>query len=317
MYGAIRTGDGSLLYGWIVSAHRHAGDSVVRHLESAGAPAISEQNGPAEIITLWPDKVVRAPGDTLADRPFMLLYLPPKNLSTGAAALVFAGGAYNHIAIVKEGLPAARWLNSIGVAAFVVRYRLGPVYHHPAMLQDAARAMRVARTRANEWGIDPARIGVVGFSAGGHLASTLATRSDRGNSTSADFVERAGSRPAFVLLVYPVITMKEPFVNRGSRRDLLGVAPDSAEIEQLSNELHVASDLAPTFLVAATDDPGVPVENSLLFYNSARSAAVPVELHLFQAGGHGFGLAPDNPALSAWPALAAAWLRRNGWLGAR
>ncbi len=229
--------------------------------------------------------------------------------------MIFSGGAYNHIAVVKEGLPAARWLNSIGVAAFVVRYRLGPRYHHPAMLEDATRAIRTVRARAAEWGLDAGRVGAVGFSAGGHLASTLATHFAAGNASSADSVDRVSSRPDFLILVYPVITMEEPFAHRGSRKELLGEHPDSALVRSLSNEKRVTRETPPTFIVAATDDRGVAIENSLLFYNAERAAGIPVELHLFQAGGHGFGLAPSDPALSLWPSLCTAWLRKNGWLG--
>lgn len=316
MYGAVRTGKNNLIHGWIVSAHRRGSEPVVKHLEEAPTPGLESPGPDPAIIALRDDSIPLTARDTSGNRPFMLVYAPPANLRSGTAALIFAGGAYNHIAIEKEGLPAARWLNSLGITAFIVRYRLGPRYHHPAMLEDASRAMRLVRLRAKEWELDTARIGVVGFSAGGHLASTLATNFDSGSRSSNDPAERVSTRPSFVLLVYPVITMKDPFANKGSRRDLLGPNPASDVLDLLSNEAHVTGSLAPTFIVAATDDPGVPVDNALLFYNAARGAGVPVELHLFQAGGHGFGLAPNNPVLSQWPSLAESWLRNNGWLAA-
>lgn len=315
-YGAVLTGRKELIHGWIVSAHRRGSEPVVKHLDEARAPGPESRGLDSIIIALRDDSIPLTARDTSGNRPFMLLYTPPANLRSATAALVFAGGAYNHIAIEKEGLPAARWLNSLGITAFIVRYRLGPQYHHPAMLEDAARAIRIVRSRAKEWELDTARIGVVGFSAGGHLASTLATHFDSGSLSSTDPVERASSKPSFVLLVYPVITMKDPFANKGSRRDLLGPNPRSDVLDSLSSDTRVTSGLSPTFIVAATDDKGVPVDNALLFYNAARGAGVPVELHLFQSGGHGFGLAPNNPVLSQWPGLAESWLRHNGWLAA-
>lgn len=266
-------------------------------------------------LPLWEGRAPGAVGDGPDDRPSITPYLPPEGHRTGAAALIFAGGGYGHIAVEKEGLPAARWLNSIGVAAFVVRYRLGPRYHHPAMMHDAQRAVRLVRARAATWGIDPHRIGVVGFSAGGHLASTVATHFDRGDSTNADPVERESSRPDFVVLVYPVITMDERWTHRGSRTRLLGPHPTSELVRLLSNETQVSGATPPSFIVATTDDAGVPVENSLLFYTALHAARVPVELHLFQSGRHGFGLAPGDSVLSRWVELCTAWMRRNGWLG--
>lgn len=263
-------------------------------------------------IPLWANGAPGAVGDTPEDRPTLTAYLPPADRATGGAALVFAGGGYGHIAVDKEGIPAARWLNSLGIAAFVVRYRLGPRYHHPAMLQDAQRAVRTVRARAAEWGVDPGRIGVVGFSAGGHLASTVGTHFDAGAAKSRDPVERASSRPDFMVLVYPVITMDERLTHRGSRVRLLGAQPAAELVRLLSNETQVSRDTPPTFIVATTDDRAVPVDNSLLFYRALATAAVPVELHLFETGRHGFGLAPDDPVLSSWTTQCAAWLRRHG-----
>lgn len=265
-------------------------------------------------ILLWPAGAPGALGNGAADEPAITPYLPSPVTATGTAAMVFPGGGYEHLATDKEGTQIAHWLNALGIAAFVVRYRLGPRYHAPIMQEDALRAVRMVRARASLWKLDPNRIGVVGFSAGGHMAATAGTHFDAGNPTSADPVERVSSRPSFMVLAYPVITMERPYAHRGSRTELLGDAPTPAMMDSTSNELHVTQDTPPTFLVATTDDASVPVENSLLFYRALHAAGVPAELHLFQHGRHGFGLAASDPALAQWPALAAGWLRANGWL---
>jgi acetyl esterase/lipase len=215
----------------------------------------------------------------------------------------------------KEGSDVANWLAGAGVTTFVVRYRLGPAYHHPTMLGDAQRAIRIARAHAAEWSIDPRRLGVIGFSAGGHLASTTGTHFDAGNPASTDPIERASSRPDFMLLLYPVITMRADSVTHaGSRLNLLGPAP-TPELERLlSNETQVTRETPPTILIASTDDRTVPVENSLLFYEALKRSGVPSELHVFEHGNHGFGLAASDPVLSVWTTLCESWLRRHGWL---
>jgi acetyl esterase/lipase len=230
--------------------------------------------------------------------------------------VIFPGGGYQHLATDHEGMQVARWLNAAGVTAFVVQYRLGPRYHHPAMLHDAQRAVRLVRARADEWGIDSRRIGVVGFSAGGHMASTAGTHFDAGDPAAPDLVERASSRPDFMVLLYPVITMAEPFAHRGSRRNLLGERPTADLVRSMSNETRVSRATPPTFIVTSTDDRTVPVENSLRFYEALKADSVPVELHVFETGRHGFGLAAVDPVLSVWPRLCEAWMRRRGLLDA-
>jgi acetyl esterase/lipase len=252
-----------------------------------------------------------------ADQPEVTPYLPPEGRANGTAVVIFPGGGYQHLAMEKEGSSIANWLAGNGVTTFVVRYRLGPNYHHPVMLGDAQRAIRLVRSRSAEWGIDPRRLGVIGFSAGGHLASTAGTHYDAGVPSSGDPIERVSSRPDFLMLIYPVITMRDSIGHRGSRVNLLGERADPALVRLLSNETQVTRDTPPTFLVHSTDDRTVPVENSLLFYQALRAAAVPVEMHIFEYGGHGFGLAPTDPVLSAWTTASESWMRRHGWLTAR
>jgi acetyl esterase/lipase len=226
--------------------------------------------------------------------------------------IVFPGGGYVNLAIDHEGSQIAAWLNSYGIPAFVLRYRLGPKYHHPIELGDAQRAIRYVRAHASEYGIDPHRIGVWGFSAGGHLASSTGTHFDNGKPDSGDPIERESSRPDFMILAYPVITFKEPFLHRGSRDALLGHNPDPALIDLLSNETQVTKETPPAFLFHTSDDAVVPVQNSIEFYLAMRAAGVPAEMHIFQHGHHGVGLARDNPDLSIWPDLLAKWLKERG-----
>jgi acetyl esterase/lipase len=264
---------------------------------------------------LWATGAPGALGSSQKDQPEITPYLPSEGRANGTAVVIFPGGGYRNLSMDKEGSEVANWLAGTGVTAFVVRYRLGPNYHHPVMLGDAQRAIRTVRSRAAEWGIDPRRIGIIGFSAGGHLASTAGTHFDGGASSSTDVIERVSSRPDFMLLIYPVITMRESVTHRGSRQNLIGEPPDTALVRLLSNETQVTRDTPPTFLVHSTDDKTVPVENSLLFYQALRSASVPVEMHIFERGGHGYGLAPADPVLSAWSRACESWMRRHGWLG--
>jgi acetyl esterase/lipase len=199
-----------------------------------------------------------------------------------------------------EGKQVAEFFNSFGVTAFVLKYRLGPRYRHPAPLDDARKAMHMIRTRAQEFGVDPKRIGVMGFSAGGHLASTLSTH----------FQE--GERPDFSILVYPVISFTTRYTHSGSMRNLLGDPPDPALVWDLSNELKITADTPPTFLFHTNGDTGVPPENSVLYYLGLRRAGVPAEMHIYQEGRHGVGLAPKDPVLSSWPARLRDWMGVRG-----
>ena len=276
--------------------------------------ALGAQGTPS--LPLWPGRAPGAVGDSSVDRPTMMRFVPVRGAGSGASVVIFPGGGYTHLAVDKEGVQVADWLNGLGVTAFVVTYRLGPRYHHPAMLLDAQRAIRTVRANAVRWGLDPARIGVLGFSAGGHMAATAETHFDEGSPSDTDVIQRASSRPDFAVLVYPVITMDGPLAHRGSRENLLGGSPTSDLVRLMSAEAQVTSRTPPTFIVATTDDATVPVANSEMFYDALRTAHVPAELHIFETGRHGFGLAPANPTLAAWTLLCAAWMRRRGLLAA-
>jgi acetyl esterase/lipase len=258
-------------------------------------------------IKLWDTAAPNARGSEPADIPTITAFPAPKELASRSAVIVCPGGGYARLSETKEGSDVARWLNSLGITAFVLKYRLGMAYHEPNQLLDAARAVRYVRTNADRWDVDTDKIGMIGFSAGGHLASTLGTRFDSGKSNSTDRIERVSSRPDLMMLIYPVITMGE-FTHAGSKRNLLGESPPEDLVKQYSNELHVKSDTPPTFLVHTMSDPGVPVENSLMFVTALRKAKVPVEFHLYEKGPHGFGLAPADPVLSSWLARCADWL---------
>ena len=228
--------------------------------------------------------------------------------------VVCPGGGYGHLAVDHEGDQIARWLNSFGVAAFVLKYRLAPRYRHPAPLQDAQRAIRTVRHRARELNLAPDRIGIWGFSAGGHLASTAGTHFDAGNAAAADPIDRQSSRPDFLILAYPVISFTTEYTHRGSLRNLLGDNPDPKLVESLSNEKQVTAQTPPTFLFHTNEDKGVPSENSVLFYLALRKAGVPAEMHIYERGPHGVGLAPLDRALASWPDRLAEWFQTRGLL---
>jgi acetyl esterase/lipase len=275
---------------------------------------VDTAHGDREFHLLWPDGAPGALGSEPVDKPKITVYRAPASKANGAAVLVCPGGGYGVVASDHEGKQVAEWLNSLGVAAFVLQYRLGPRYHHPAPLQDAQRAIRLVRSRAAEWGVDPARVGILGFSAGGHLASTAGTHFEQGQPDDTDPVERQGSRPDFLILGYRVISLVHPQVHVGSRDNLVGKDADLKLLELLSNESQVTARTPPTFLFHTDEDTGVPVEHSLVFYEALRRAKVPAELHVFVKGPHGVGLAPNDAALSVWPSLCPAWMETMGFL---
>ena len=263
---------------------------------------------PKETILLWPNGAPGAQGTADEDKPTLALYPASGSNKTSTAVIVCPGGGYAHLAMDHEGTQIAVWLNHLGISAYVLKYRLGPKYHHPVELWDAQRAIRYVRSRAGQFNIRPDRIGIWGFSAGGHLASTAATHFSNSDS-EADPIDRQSDRPDFAILSYPVISMMDPYAHLGSRRNLLGDKPDPALAQLLSNELQVTSSTPPTFLFHTTEDQVVPVENSVLFYLALRKAGVPVEMHIYPKGRHGVGLAAADPILSTWPDHLAAWLR--------
>ena len=262
---------------------------------------------------LWPDGAPGALGAEPADQPTIYPFVVPAGRGVGTAVVVCPGGGYQNLSMEKEGTDIARWLNSLGVTAFVLKYRLGPKYHHPIELGDAQRAIRTVRSRAAEFRINPDRVGIMGFSAGGHLASSAGTHFDAGNAAATDPIDRLGSRPDFLILCYPVISFVN-YTHQGSKNNLLGTNPDPKLVDTMSSELAVTAQTPPTFLFHTNADTGVPAENSVLFYMALRKAGVPAEMHIYERGPHGVGLANTDEALSTWPQRLADWLRVRGLL---
>src|SRR5437762_4973241 len=261
-------------------------------------------------IPLWPNSVPGALGHEDKDIPTLTPYLPEPDKATGAAVVVCPGGGYGGLA-QHEGKDYALCLNQHGITAFVLKYRLGSSgYRHPAMLNDAARALRLVRARSAEWKIDPKRVGIMGSSAGGHLASTLLTHFDAGHGDAADPVERLSNRPDLGILCYPVISMG-PNTHMGSRNNLLGKEPDPDLVKLLSNELQVTRETPPCFIWHTWEDKAVKVENSLEFATALQKAGVPFDLHIYQHGAHGLGLGKNHP----WAQDCIFWLKGQGFLG--
>ena len=254
-------------------------------------------------VRLWEGRAPGALDDQDADTPTLTVFLPRGATPGGATAVIICpGGGYSNLAMNHEGRQVASYFNSMGVAAFVLKYRLGPRYHHPVEMNDGLRAVELVRSRAKEWGLNPQKIGIMGFSAGGHLASTVSTHFT------------APSRPDFAILAYPVISMAEKWTHSGSRDSLLGANPSAELLNDLSNERRITKDTPPTFLFHTSDDPAVPVENSIQYYLALKKAGVSAELHVFQHGPHGVGLALDDPALAEWSRMLTNWLRAGSWI---
>jgi acetyl esterase/lipase len=281
---------------------------------AASAPAGAGQRGSPITLVLWEQGAPGAVGKEPADVPNVRVFLPPADKATGAAVVICPGGGYGHLADTYEGVDVARRFNAMGVAGIVLKYRLAPRYRHPAPLDDARRALRLTRHHAKEWSIDSGRVGILGFSAGGHLAATASTHFDDGDANANDPIDRLSSRPDFSVLVYPVITMSGPKHHGGSRNNLLGPEADPKLVEDLSNEKRVTNRTPPAFLVHTSEDGAVPPENSVLYYQACHKLRVPAELHVFQKGRHGLGLGPRGLPFSAWPQLCEAWLHNQNLL---
>ncbi len=272
-----------------------------------------EKRSEDERVLLWPDGAPGALGENEEDQPTLAIYHARNTDPDGPAVIVFPGGGYGFLAVDHEGEQVAQWLVARGISAYVLRYRIAPKYKHPAPLQDAQRALRMVRFRRSQrsrWDFAPSRIGVWGFSAGGHLASTLATHFDSGDATATESIERASCRPNFQILCYPVITLKPPHAHGGSRDNLLGQNPNAALLESLCNETQVTPQTPHAFLFHTADDGAVPVENSLLYFQSLKNCGVPAELHVYRKGAHGVGLAQDDARLREWPDALASWLHQ-------
>ncbi|MGN6387340.1 MAG: alpha/beta hydrolase [Verrucomicrobiota bacterium] len=263
----------------------------------------------AETIRLWEKDAPGAKGTSDKDIPTLSIYLPEEGSATGAAMVICPGGGYGGLA-QHEGKDYGEWLAKHGVAGFVLKYRLGSAgYRHPVMLQDVSRAMRLVRSRASEWKVDPKRIGVMGSSAGGHLASTLLTHFDDGDASASDPIEKVSSRPDLGILCYPVITMGEK-THQGSKKNLLGDNPSDELVKLLSNELQVTAQTPPTFLFHTAEDQVVPVENSLMFATALAGHDVPFDLHVYEKGRHGIGLANGHP----WTEECLKWLKLHDFV---
>jgi acetyl esterase/lipase len=258
-----------------------------------------------QVINLWPGTAPLAQGNGTADIPILTAFLPAAGKATGSAMVICPGGGYTHLSETKEGSVIGRWLADNGVMAFVLRYRISP-YHYPVEFDDVERALRYVRANATAWGLDPNRIGIIGFSAGGHLASTAATHFDAGNTSSADPIDRVSSRPDLQILLYPVITFTdEPNVHKGSRTALLGSNPAPDLVASLSNERQVTKDTPPAFIVHSTSDRTVPVANSDEYSAALMKFNIPVVYLRGPYGGHGFGLTDK------WSGQCIAWLKTN------
>ena len=274
------------------------------------APALCQQDNQ---IPLWPLAAPMAKGASTDDNAAILLYLPSSNQPT-PGVVICPGGSYSALSLDNEGRQVAEWLNKLGIAAFVLNYRVAPQYHYPVQLLDAQRALRYVRSNASLYNVVENEIGIMGFSAGGHLAAMAATHYDAGKSSPSDGIDRISSRPDFLVLIYPVITCSEPFQHTTSCSNLLGPHPDAAQAALVSNEKHVTAKTPPTFLFHTYDDETLSAENSMAFFSALRKSGVPAELHIYEHGVHGVGLAQDDPVLSTWPKLLENWFRVRGLL---
>ncbi len=283
--------------------------------------ALAQPPAPA-VAPLWSDKAPLAVGDSDLDKPSLTVYLAPKETATGAAVVICPGGGYGFLAADHEGKQVAEFFNAHGVHAFVLKYRIvgkdrpGPLGKAP--LLDTQRAIRFVRARSADYGVEAHKVGICGFSAGGHLASTAATHFDDGAKDAEDPIDRVSCRPDFCVLGYPVISMEDGVTHAGSKRNLLGANPDPKLVEEFSNEKHVTAKTPPTFIFQTDEDTAVPAENAVRFYLALRKAKVPAELHVYEKGRHGVGLGRDpkwtggSTYTAGWPDRLADWLKLHG-----
>jgi len=269
-----------------------------------------------ERIELYDGEIPGKLGDGEGHQPHGLLYLPKRDTQAPPISLIVIvpGGGYGGLAIDHEGYQIAQWCNEHGLGAFICLYRhRGGGYGHPVPLQDAQRAIRLVRHHSTKWHVDPKHIGIIGFSAGGHLSSTVSTQFDQGNPQAEDPIFRHSSRPDAAILCYPVIGMGKPYTHQGSQRNLLGENADPDLVASMSSEDRVNENTPPTFLLHTQEDKVVVVENSLAYYSALARHKVPSELHIFPLGPHGIGLAQKYPEASLWPKLCLNWLRAQGF----
>jgi len=274
-----------------------------------------------EKIFLYPstEKVTIDGFEKDTEPPFFYYFKASPDSANGSAILICPGGGYANLADQHEGNDIAKYFNNLGYDAFVLHYRLNNSqqqgHTYPAQYNDVTTAMRIIKSRAKDWKLDPDKIGVIGFSAGGHLASTLGTMLKSGDSKSKNVAERFSTRPAFMILIYPVISMSSRYAHQGSRENLLGKNPQTSLMDSLSTEKRVTAMTPPTFLVFSEDDNVVDAQNGIMFYQALKKEGVNSTLHIYDHGGHGYGMAPKDPVLNTWPWLCAQWLKRLGFEG--
>lgn len=298
--------------------------SILGYLSSPGT------NAQPQTIKLWPDGIPGSKSDpsytevittdegritrcAKVVNPDLTVFLPDQEKANGAAVLICPGGGYSVLAFDHEGNAIAKWLNDNGIAGIILKYRLpsDQIMEKKSIgpLQDAQEAIRIIRRKAAEWKIDPEKVGVIGFSAGGHLASTISTH-------YAEMVyqvkDNTSARPDFSILIYPVVSFDTTITHMGSRNNLIGISPAESEVRHFSNELQITADTPPAFLVHSADDRAVPVMNSIGYFKALQKNNISTELHVFQKGGHGYGLSPGGGTESSWPGLCIEWLRQAG-----
>lgn len=278
-----------------------------------GSLNATENTTEPKTIRLWEGAAPGAVGTQEQDVPTAIVYLPKPSKEPTGAIVIFPGGGYGHLAMDHEGHQIAKWANDMGLAGVIVSYRhRGRGYGHPAPLLDAQRAIRLTRYHAKEWNIDPKKVGVLGFSAGGHLTTTVLTHFDAGQTEAEDPIDRQSCRPDFGVVCYAVVAFGEDYVHKGSVKNLLGENPDPELVQSLSNAKQVTDQTPPCFVWHTQEDQTVPVENGLDFYAALVKCKVPSELHVFPAGRHGIGLGASTPGASQWPELCRNWLQRLG-----